>query len=536
MYEQIGRYRILDLLGEGSMAEVYKAYDPQIDRELALKILKKEWCLDDSYVERFMREAKAAGAFSHPNIVTVYDIGQIDNRPYIIIELVTGSPLGEVFEPGTPVPMEKVLSIGIQLADALDYAHNHGVVHRDIKPSNIMVLADGETIKIADFGIAHIDDPNAQQTQVGTVLGTPQYMSPEQVMGQKVDGRSDLFSVGVVLYQMCSGQKPFEGDSMATLLYKITRDEPEPLGQSAPGLPAGLQHIIGKLLAKSPERRFQSGDELARALRHEQQVLEELSKDKERHRIIPIRVRWSLVMAGLVALTMAVSVYFIESRQSHSLRQFAVDSGTSLATFIATESAVPVLQQDWITIETFVEEAMERETFVYLAVMDHLGVVRGATHKEWLDQKYSGPEVTELLYEDPDGTMRAGLAQLSSGEEVLDFETPILFTGKQVGKIRLGLSRTPLQSVVDTTRLLLIALALVTVLAVSLVSYVLARLLSRPIKSLCTAMEQIATGNYDCRISEQRNDELGEAYAEFNRMAAALEARDDEETQPRSAA
>lgn len=355
-------------------------------------------------------------------------------------------------------------------------------------------------------------------------------------MGQKVDGRSDLFSVGVVLYQMCSGQKPFEGDSMATLLYKITRDEPEPLGQSAPGLPAGLQHIIGKLLAKSPERRFQSGDELARALRHEQQVLEELSKDKERHRIIPIRVRWSLVMAGLVALTMAVSVYFIESRQSHSLRQFAVDSGTSLATFIATESAVPVLQQDWITIETFVEEAMERETFVYLAVMDHLGVVRGATHKEWLDQKYSGPEVTELLYEDPDGTMRAGLAQLSSGEEVLDFETPILFTGKQVGKIRLGLSRTPLQSVVDTTRLLLIALALVTVLAVSLVSYVLARLLSRPIKSLCTAMEQIATGNYDCRISEQRNDELGEAYAEFNRMAAALEARDDEETQPRSAA
>ncbi len=535
MYDQIGRYKILDLLGEGSMAEVYQAYDPEIDRTLALKILKQEWCLDEDYVQRFMREAKAAGAFSHPNIVTVYDIGQIDNRPYIIIELVNGVPLGEAFDAKEPVPLERLLKIGIQLADALNYAHDNGVVHRDIKPSNILVLPDRVTIKIADFGIAHIDDPDAaQQTQVGTVLGTPQYMSPEQVMGQKVDGRSDLFSVGVILYQMCSGQKPFEGESMATLLYKITRDDPQPLEQSAPDVPAGMQHIIGKLLAKAPERRFQTGDELSRALRHEQQALEELSKDKERHRVIPISVRWSLVMAGLVALTMAVSVYFIEAKQGESLRLFAVDSGASLAKFIATESAVPVLQQDWITIETFVEEALGRQTFVYLAIIDHQGIVRGATHKEWLEQPYSGPQVSSVWFED--GSLKAGLAELPSGERVLDFETPILFTNREVGRIRLGLTQQPLQSVVNTTRLLLIALALVTIIAVSLVSYVLARLLSRPIKALCVAFDQISHGNYDCRISEQRNDELGEAFSEFNRMAAALESRDDKETPTRTAA
>ena len=146
MHEQVGRYRVLELLGEGSMAEVYKAYDPEIDRTLALKILKDEWCQDEEYVKRFLREAKAAGAFSHPNIVTVYDIGQVEHRPYIIIELIDGQPLGDAIDPREPLPLEEVLSLGIQLADALNYAHKNGVVHRDIKPSNIMLLADGRTI------------------------------------------------------------------------------------------------------------------------------------------------------------------------------------------------------------------------------------------------------------------------------------------------------------------------------------------------------------------------------------------------------
>jgi serine/threonine-protein kinase len=529
MFEQVGRYKIIELIGEGSMAEVYKAYDPEIDRTLALKMLKKEWCLDQEYVGRFMREAKAAGAFSHPNIVTVYDIGQIDSRPYIIIELVEGIPLGDAMKPGTPMPLKQVLSIGGQLAEALHYAHSHGVVHRDIKPNNILLLPDGETIKIADFGIAHIDDPNsAQQTQVGTVLGTPQYMSPEQVMGQKVDGRSDLFSVGVVLYQLCTGQRPFDGDTMATLLYKITKEDPPPLEGAGSGLPTGLQHIVNKLLTKAPDRRFQDGGELAKALRHELRALEELDEASGRHRYIPIRVRWALLMAALVAVTMAISVYFIEDRQNEALTRFSIDSGASLAKFIATETAIPVLSQDWVAIETFVNEAGQRQTFEYLIVLDHQNVVRGASDSTLVGKDYAAPESAEPLFDD--GSVRATQAGQSGGAAVLEFDTPILFQGRAVGRIRLGLAQTSLQEVVEITRILLFALAVVTVLAVSIVSYVLARLLSRPIKSLRTALNEIAEGNFNCRISEKRNDELGEVFDEFNKMAAALGVHDAKAT------
>jgi serine/threonine-protein kinase len=529
MFEQIGRYEILELIGEGSMAEVYKAYDPEIDRTLALKILKQEWCLDEEYVGRFIREAKAAGAFSHPNIVTVYDIGKVENRPYIIIELINGAPLGETMKPGKPLPLKQVLSIGIQMADALDYAHRHGVVHRDVKPANILALANSETIKIADFGIAHIDDPNsAQQTQVGAVLGTPQYMSPEQVMGQKVDGRSDLFSLGVILYQLCTGQRPFDGDTMATLLYKITKDDPPPIAQLDPGTPAGLQHIVNKLLAKAPERRFQSGEELAKALRHELKALQELSRDADKQRYIPIRVRSTLLMGTLVALTMAVSVFFIEDKQNEALTRFAIDSGASLAKFIATETAVPVLSQDWVSIEIDIQEASQRQTFEYLFVLDHQGIVRGASDSALLGKTYSEPEITELLFDDgDDDSVRVVVVGQSGGAAVLDFDTPILFQGKEVGRIRLGLLQTSLQEVVDITRILLIALSVVTVLAVGIGSYVLARLLSRPIKALRAALNEIRDGNLDCRISEERRDELGEVFAEFNKMAASLEARNN---------
>ena len=512
------------------MAEVYKAYDPQIDRSLALKILKQEWCLDEEYLHRFLREARAAGAFSHPNIVTVYDVGQVP-RPYIVIELVDGTPLGDAMKPGEPMPVERILSIGIQLADALNYAHRNGVVHRDVKPSNILLLPDGQTIKIADFGIAHIDDPGAaRKTQAGAVLGTPHYMSPEQVMGQKIDGRSDLFSAGVILYQLCTGQRPFEADTMATLIYKITQQDPPDVGSIQPALPAGLQHIIGKLLTKSPERRFQTGEELAKALRNELRMREEQADDVETHRYIPIRVRWTLLMAGLVAATMAVSVFFIENRQSQALTRFAIDSGAALARFIATETAVPILSEDWVAIEIFVNETGQRQSFHYLTIVDHKGIVRGASDGSLLGQTFEAPEIEERLYDD--GDVSAGIAGRTGGVSILDFATPILFQDKEIGRLHLGLAQNSLQEVVSTTRLLLIALAVVTLLAVSIGSYVLARLLSRPIKALRAGLREIEAGNMDCRISEERRDEFGQVFAQFNKMAKALEDRNADAIPP----
>ncbi len=521
MFEQLGRYQIQELIGEGSMAEVYKAYDPEIGRTLAVKVLKPEWCVDEDYLGRFMREAKAAGAFSHPNIVTVYDVGQVDNRPYIVIELIDGTPLGDSIQPGTPMPLDRVLAIGIQLADALHYAHDRGVVHRDVKPNNILLLPDGKTIKIADFGIAHIDDPDAaQKTQVGTVLGTPQYMSPEQVMGQKVDGRSDLFSVGVILYLLCSGQKPFDSNTMATLLFKITQEEPPPITQVAPDLPAGVQHIIGKLIAKAPERRFQSGHDLARALRRELRAIEEYAESGERPRIIPLRIRWALLSTIIVAVTMAVAIYFIEAKQKQELTDFAIDSGVSLVKFIATETAVPVLGEEWVAIEIFVNEAIRGQSFEYLSVLDHQGVIKGSSDPAQLGKVYAPPESATRVY-DRDGVV-VNEVGLSGETPVLEFDAPILFSDKEVGRVHLGVVQTSLQAVADTTRTLFIILGAVTVLAVGLVSYGLAQLLSRPIRTLRVSLQEISKGNFDCRISENRNDELGLVFAEFNQMAEAL--------------
>lgn len=206
--KKIGRYEIQEVLGEGAMAVVYRAYDPEINRSLACKILKAEHCVDDEYTSRFLREGKAAGALSHASIVTIYDVGEIDGRPYIMMELVDGANLGEVLLERKKFSVIETITIALQLAKALDYAHAANIIHRDIKPDNIILLQNNETVKVADFGIARMNESEeVQKTQVGAVLGTPRYMSPEQALGEKVDNRSDLFSVGTIMYEMLTGKK-----------------------------------------------------------------------------------------------------------------------------------------------------------------------------------------------------------------------------------------------------------------------------------------------------------------------------------------
>jgi eukaryotic-like serine/threonine-protein kinase len=207
----VGRYQLIERIGEGAMAEVWRAHDPSIDRVLAIKILKGEFRRNEEYAARFLREAKAAGALAHPAIVTIYDVGTADGYPYIAMELLDGDPLDRVLAHEGKLPPELVLGIAGQLASALSYAHLSGVVHRDIKPSNIMLCRDGRSIKLLDFGIARVTEEGAAsedeqvRTQIGQVVGTPRYMSPEQAMARDVDGRSDLFSVGAVLYEMITG-------------------------------------------------------------------------------------------------------------------------------------------------------------------------------------------------------------------------------------------------------------------------------------------------------------------------------------------
>jgi serine/threonine-protein kinase len=262
---QYGRYQIIKELGKGSMGVVYEAYDPLFDRRVALKVLRPDRVSSGAFAQRFLKEAKAVGRLYHSNIVVAHDKGEDHGTVYLSMEYIEGKPLNEVLQ-SQILTIEEALRIGVQVADALDYAHGKGIVHRDIKPSNIIVQPDGN-IKITDFGIARIEDPMAtQQTQAGEILGTPAYMSPEQVLGKAVDGRSDLFSLGVILYELLTHQRPFSGESLATIFHSITHEDPRKLEALNPSLPGQLAAVVLKCLSKDPQQRFADCRELSEAL------------------------------------------------------------------------------------------------------------------------------------------------------------------------------------------------------------------------------------------------------------------------------
>jgi tRNA A-37 threonylcarbamoyl transferase component Bud32 len=258
--DRIGRYKIVRELGRGAMGVVYHAIDPNIGRPVAIKTIRfgdtrKPEELDRMR-ERLFREARSAGILSHPGIVTIYDVDQQGDIAYIAMEYVDGPTLDQVLSEPKPIASERMFSILAQTASALDYAHSKGIVHRDIKPANIMLAADG-TSKITDFGIAKINTAE-HLTMTGSIVGTPHYMSPEQVQGQHVDGRSDQFSLAVIAYEMLTGEKPYTGEHLTTVVYKIVAEEPLPPHRINPGLAGGIEGALRKAMAKKPDARFKT--------------------------------------------------------------------------------------------------------------------------------------------------------------------------------------------------------------------------------------------------------------------------------------
>ncbi|KAF0166925.1 MAG: serine/threonine protein kinase bacterial [Rhodocyclaceae bacterium] len=265
----LGRYEIEKELGKGAMGVVYLGRDPKINRIVAIKTmaLSQEFEADElvEVKERFFREAETAGRLNHANIVTMFDAGEEHDLAYIAMEFLKGKDLVPYSKPGNLMPLPRVMSIAARVADALSYAHENNVVHRDIKPANIMYEPESDQVKVTDFGIARITD--SSKTKTGMVLGTPSYMSPEQLAGKKIDGRSDLFSLGVMLYQMACGKLPFEGDSMAQLMFRIANEPHPDIRSINPDLPDCLLAIIDKALTKDPDARYQTGAEFARDIR-----------------------------------------------------------------------------------------------------------------------------------------------------------------------------------------------------------------------------------------------------------------------------
>jgi eukaryotic-like serine/threonine-protein kinase len=362
------------------------------------------------------------------------------------------------------------------------------------------------------------------------VLGTPNYMSPEQVLGEKVDSRSDLFSAGVVLYQLLTGKLPFDGDSLISVAYKITKTEPPSLDKLRPDAPLGLRRIVERALKKQPEKRFQTGEEFAQALIGVAKEIAEEEERKGRGRRIPLGVRWAAMMAALVATTMAVTGVFLYRQQYAAMLDQVTGYGGSLAKFIATQNAVPLLSEDWTAIDVFIQAAISKQDFSYIVVQDDKGVIRGANDAARINQAFALPDPKPLPSHDPSVTVQG--FRLPDGRDVLDFGAPIEFQNKTLGQVHLGIFQEPLTKVATLMIWLLGILTLVTTAAGAFGSFLLAQRLQGPIRVLRNSFAELAKGRYDYRIAEDRKDEFGELYAAFDKTAAALEERHEAAAPP----
>lgn len=514
----VGRYEIREHIGSGAMAEVYKTYDPEIGRIGAIKILKNSLLEEKEYLDRFLKEARAAGTLTHPNIVTIYDIGKFEGAPYIVMELLEGENLGDLLKQGNKLPLENIIEIAMQIGSALDYAHTAGVIHRDVKPDNVIFTDQNRSVKIADFGIAKNTDTDIKDsTQAGTIMGTPRYMSPEQAKGDPVDGRSDLFALGVILYEMVTGHKAFDGKSMPTLIMQIIQKEPTPIRQYSPEVPAGLQSIITRLMQKKPEKRYQKGKQLYDALAKE---LRSLHDKKDEQDYLPMQVRTTGIMSAVVGIVMIISATFVFNVQSKLLTDQAINSGVSLATFIASESAVALLGEDWIGLETLTNDAFERKTFDSLDIIDHSSTVQSSTNKNQIGQQWKQNDIGTLLSTRNEVQI---FETIQEDSKTYHFVSPIRFNNTNIGQINLGVSQAQLNNVMSVTKRVMGILALSVVLAVLITLYFVNRLIARNLLTIRRSLRDLGDGNYSSRISQPWKNEFGSLATAFNTLAEKLQ-------------
>ncbi|MDQ6891761.1 MAG: serine/threonine-protein kinase [Acidobacteriota bacterium] len=400
----LSQYRITASIGAGGMGEVYRATDSRLGRDVAIKVLPAATASDPDRRKRFEQEARAASALNHPNILTVYDIGETDGTIFIAMELVEGRTLRELLAGGEPVPTKRLLEIAVQTAEGLAKAHSAGIVHRDLKPENLMLSKDG-FVKILDFGLAKLTEtvmtdatglPTvvATATQPGTVMGTAGYMSPEQASGHPVDFHSDQFTLGTILYEMATGKRAFQRKTGAETLVAIIREEPESLGQLAPSAPAPVRWIVERLLAKDPEERYASTKDLARDLKSVRDHLSETSASGGLEAAEPAKVRrrgWALPAAAALAAGIAAGFLLRAATAPKpggaNIRKLTYNRGS-----IATARFAP-----------------DNQTIVYSASWDGLPLDVFTTRSESAESRSLGLAGTSLLAVSSGGEMAVSL-------------------------------------------------------------------------------------------------------------------------------
>ena len=454
----------------------------------------------------------------------VYDVGEYHGVPDIIMEYIEGKTLAQALKEAPRLAPPEAIGIGCQLAQALATAHKQGIVHRDIKPANIMIVRDTKTIKVTDFGVCRFEASElTQATREGDVIGTPRYMSPEQVMGRKADSRSDVFSTGIVLYQMLSGRTPFAGDTAASVQIQIAKVEPKPLKKLVPDLPMGVCRAIERALMKDPERRYRNGEELAAALIDVQKALDKHARRGKRARRIPLSAQWAAITGVLLAVPLTLAIAFVAARQRAELFDQATRQGASFARFMASQSAGPLLREQWAELEILVHKSLNEKDFAYLVVADRTWTVRGSSISSQVGAPYE-PPTGESILELADGVsvLRTTTA---AGRNLLHVAAPISEKEAGVGTVYVGIDEAKLRGVLRPALGALLALVVGTNAAGVVGSIVLMRRLLQDIRAVGAGLGDIAAGRYHARVSDARRDELGDVCRQFNATARTLQSR-----------
>ncbi|MDQ3935628.1 MAG: PASTA domain-containing protein [Actinomycetota bacterium] len=423
------RYEVRQRLGSGGMADVYLAHDRQLGRDVALKVLHRRFARDTQFVERFAREAKAAAGLQHPSVVGVYDRGEHDGTYYIAMEYLPGSTLREVLDREAPLDQERVIAGGLEILQAAGFAHRNGIVHRDFKPHNVMCLPGGG-LKVTDFGIARAGA--SEMTETGSIMGTAQYLSPEQAQGQPVDAASDIYSIGVMLYEMLAGQVPFTGESAVAIALRHVSDEPPPLRQLRPDVHPALEAAIMRALQKEPAGRYGSAEEFAAALEMAREAIRsgDPGMDTAQWAVVappvdeePGRRRWPWVALALAALLGIAALVFALTRPDtitvpNEVGKPAPQAVAELARLGLKPEVKPVRseapQQTVVSHDPAAGDEVQRGDTITLSVSAGPGTklvpdVRGKSQKEALKLlNAAGFEVTQE--EEPSSSIEAGRA------------------------------------------------------------------------------------------------------------------------------
>lgn len=519
---RIGRYKLVKEIGRGAMSVVYQAEDPEIGRSLAIKLLKHELVEKEEYRELFLREAKAAGRLGHPGIVTIYDVGIWQERPFIAMELLEGENLDDYLQKNGTLSLEQAADLAKQLTLALDYAHQNGVIHRDLKPDNILVLDGGRRFKITDFGIAHVEHLFLEDEGGKTnekIMGTPAYMSPEQITGHGVDFKTDLYSLGVILYQVTKGELPFQAPNYAAMMQAVLHMNPQPINiVSEQGFM--WQSIIFRLLQKNPDHRYASSDELLEEI---ETLAKELTQNKEGLagiRFVSMRARWAISLSAVVLVVMILGMVWVYNKQNQLMNQLVFDYGNSMVQIISSETAELLLLDEDVALQAITVDIADNSQIQHLSIRNGQDIIQSSSLPDQINKPFELPKASELQQQNNDAKIYSNLTDYN--QEVVLFDSPITYQDKQIGHAFIAISRSNLKSATQSSLLAMIIWMFLIMLAVFSGVYWLANRFIQRVNQTRHVIRELRNHGQADILKVDTHDEVGRLQQEVNDLSQKL--------------